>query len=607
MKKRIVCLLLAAMMLVGSVGVLASCGGGGGDDEPCVKCVDENKDGKCDVCGESVKPSTGGGGGGGGTTSHTCVDNDGDFRCDECKKDVIPDFPWETTELLFKMTNNSNLDELSSTCARYLAGEYEGKTDELDDEVLMRNAEAYLNTKVSLTYDYYDNSSAYNWSKAVQKIVEEVSSNSQKTIPDMYCNFIYDIVAASLNGCFANLLSTNLGTGNLKGLNYLAFIKDGYLKDGQEFPDDDKGYMYEYMRSTTLSKYKMYVVASDYFTDLVRAFFVVPVNVALLEQIGGAVTGDLDNSGAFTIDDFYMEVNQNKWTYNRLADYAAAISTTSGTKQSFDDILGFALTTGGLPASGIVYSTDLTIVKRTWDPDANDYTYEYPGVDTPEAQAFFEMSRCLAELFTKPGVFVASGSSNWSEYGQTLLLAVRNQFCKNRILFGGIECVGALEEPVYQTLKTGTGFGVVPVPIYKDPEEGVEKRYLTSIHCIGRPGAITRTTKYFAQCTAFLNYQSTHSEDILETYYESRLQYGATDGNTGTVEMLDYIRSNVRSAFDKTMEDAVGYKYNTTNERWHSILSGSGYSMDITQAYKERIDDKQTYLNQLIGAYEAMQ
>ena len=606
MKKRIVCLLLAVMMLVGVVGILASCGGDGDDDKPCVECVDANKDGKCDACGGPVSNNGGNTGGNGGNANHTCEDNDGDLRCDQCKKDVTPDYPWDDTELLFKMTHNSNQEQLSSTCGRYLAGEYDGKTDELDDEVLMRNAEAYLSTKVTVTYDYYDNSTAYGWGSAVTKIVEEVSSNSQKTIPDMYCNFVYDMVAASLNGCFANLLSTNLGTGDLKGLNYFAFTKSGYLEDGQEFPDDDKGYMYEYMRSTTLSKYKMYILASDYFTDMVRAFFVVPVNVALLEQVGGTITGDLDNSGSFTLDDFYMEVNQNKWTYNKLAEYAAAISTTSGTEQSFEDILGFALSENGLPASGIVYSTDLTIVKRTWDPDANDYTYEYPDVESPEAQAFFEMSRCLADLFTKPGVFCTRGS-DYSSYGQNTMLAVRNQFCKNRILFGGIECVGALEEPVYQTLKTGTGFGVVPVPLYKEAEEGSDMTYLTSIHNVGRPGAIARTTKSFAQCTAFLNYQSTHSEDILETYYESRLQYGATDGNTGTVEMLDYIRSNVRSAFDKTMEDAVGYKYNTGSERWHSILANKNYSLDITQAYKERIGDKQAYLLQLIGVFEAMQ
>ena len=605
MKKKIVCLFLAVLMLVGVVGALASCGDK--DPEPCETHVDANKDGKCDVCSEPVKNNNNGGNGGGDVGDHTCEDKDGDLRCDTCKKDYTPEYPWENTALLFKMSHNSNGEQLSSTCGRYLAGEYEGKTDELDDEVLMRNAEAYLSTKVTVTYDYYDNSTAYGWSKAVEKIVEEVSSNSQKTIPDMYCNFVYDMVAASLNGCFANLLSTNLGSGELKGLNYLAFTKEGYLKDGQEFPDDDKGYMYEYMRSTTLSKYKMYILASDYFTDMVRAFFVVPVNVALLEQVGGTITGDLDGSGSFTLDDFYMEVNQNKWTYNRLADYAEAVSTTSGTEQSFDDILGFALSTGGLTASGIVYSTDLTIVKRTWDPDANDYTYEYPGVDTPEAQKFFEMSLCLKDLFSKPGVYAANGSSNYAEYGQNSMLAVRNQFCKNRILFGGIECVGALEEPVYQTLKTGTGFGVVPVPLYKEAEEGAEMTYLTAIHNVGRPGAIARTTKSFAQCTAFLNYQSTHSEDILETYYESRLQYGATDGNMGTVEMLDYIRSNVRSAFDKTMEDAVGYKYNTGSERWHGIIADADYSLDITKAYEERIDDKQDYLTQLISVFEAMQ
>ncbi len=585
MKKRILCMLLALVMLVSAIGVLASCKKDDNTDACASGHVDKNKDNKCDVCKKVIDESV--------CTSHKDSDEDG--KCDKCGKKMgeeeVFNYPWEETTLLFKMTHNSHRDELSSTCGRYLAGEYDGATDDLDDLVLERNEKAYQNTKVKVTYDYYDQSDDYGWGMAVEDIVEVILAGGDG-VPDVYCNFFYDLASASLNGVFANLRSETLGT------NYFEFNDDDYLEDGQENPDPtkDRGYMYEYMRSTTLSRTQMYILASDYFTDMVRAFFIVPVNIALLESVGENITGDLNGDGEFTLEDFYEDVKRNNWTYDLVAEYASAVSTMGGTVQTLEDTIGFALEVGGLSGSGILYSTPITIVGRTWDPDTNDYEYYYPEENEP----LYEMVDNLKNLFDQPGVIAVTGSTEVDKkYGSTALLAIRNRFCDNYVLFGGIECVGALEEPQYQNLKTGTGFGVVPVPLYKEIEEGSTTTYLTSIHNVGRPGAISRTTKNFAQVSAFLNYQSTHSDEILETYYQSRLQYGATDGNTGTVEMLDFIRNNVRTSFDKTMEDAIGYKYDVSKEKWHAILVSANYSTDIRASYKAYIANKQANLAQL--------
>ncbi len=591
MKKKIICLILTLVMIVGAIGVLSSCGkkpdtGNGGTHT----CVDNNQDGKCDICKKVLQQ-------GGGTNDCEHVDEDDDQLCDECGEEYIKPVPWDNKTLLFKMTNNSNSNELSSTCGRYLAGEVTGTVEDLDTLVMERNADALYLTKVSVTYTYYDESSANSWSNVVKQIVEEITSGSSKDLPDMYVNFVYDMVAASLNGCFANLLS------DTKGTNYFAFNSDSYLEYGQENPDPekDRGYMYEYMRSTTLSNSKMYILASDYFIDMVRAFFVVPVNVALLERVGEGITGDRNDDGYFDIDDFYAAVNNNEWTYDLVARYSSAISTSaSASGQTLDDTIGFALPTGGLPASGILYSTNITVVKRDWSTSDNDYTYSYPQ----ENNDLYEMADALKNLMEQAGVIAPSGSEDTTKkYGSTGLLAVRARFCQNEVLFGGIECVGALEDQTYQSLKVSTGFGVVPVPLYKAPEEGATKTYLTSIHNVGRPGGISRQTKNFDACTAFLNYQSTHSEEILEEYYTTKLQYGATDGKRGTVDMLDFIRNNVRTSFDKTMEDAIGYKFDVQGDRWHSILSNKGYKCDIRQPYASVIGNKEERLKDLQASY----
>ena len=179
---------------------------------------------------------------------------------------------------------------------------------------------------------------------------------------------------------------------------------------------------------------------------------------------------------------------------------------------------------------------------------------------------------------------------------------------ENQILFGGVICVGSLEYDAYQLMKEdgGLGFGVVPVPLYKQTDDHTEN-YLTQVHNIGRVGAIANTTLKFKQCSAFMDYQARHSKDILEQYYNTTLTYGvaAGDGLEGNVDMLSLIRSNVRSAFDKAFEDAIGFFYKNVDDmadknRWHQMLMTAGFQLDdAATKYKSVAELKQNYLNQL--------
>ena len=142
MKKKIICAFLAIVMIVGSVGVLASCNG---DDTP-TECehVDKKGDGVCDKCGEKLEASeckhvdkktgkkTGPDGicdkcGEEAPTAHkTCPDKDKDGFCDIelCGKPVegedkgtIDGVYWDSVDLIYQLTAHDTT-ELSSTCAR---------------------------------------------------------------------------------------------------------------------------------------------------------------------------------------------------------------------------------------------------------------------------------------------------------------------------------------------------------------------------------------------------------------------------------------------------------------------------------------------------------
>jgi hypothetical protein len=188
-------------------------------------------------------------------------------------------------------------------------------------------------------------------------------------------------------------------------------------------------------------------------------------------------------------------------------------------------------------------------------------------------------------------------------------LGVRTQFTKDKILFGGIILVGSIEYEAYQRMKgEDTGFGLVPVPLYRD---GSDDNYLTQIHVVGRAGGIARGTKKFVQCSAFIQYQTEHSTDILNQYYDYNLTYEAADGLDGNVDMLKYIRSNVRTSFDKLFEDAIGFMYlnedaESSANRWHTILCDNDYKVNLREAYAAHSPAKHERLDDLIKQYDQL-
>ena len=640
MKTKLLALLLLLTM---AVGMLAACGGN--DPVECTKHVDKDGDGKCDTegCNETVK-----------VVCKKHVDADKNLKCDNCgaqlkcsdhtdldgdgicnncgeRYDIWDDLvvEWDETPLIFLLTDNSNNQELPSTCKRYMAGEDTQYKENIDTQVRLRNTGAYEKTKVSITYDYFPDDQKYGWGRCIEEIYNRVDGGASDR-PDMFCNFVYDMVAISLKGGFANLYSSTRGEGDLYGANYFQFTDERY-------EDSGSGYMVEYMKSLTLSKTKMYCLASDYFTDMVRAFFVVPVNINLINTIpvdlttDNAYNSDRTGDGKFTIDDFYQLVLDGQWNYTTLAQFSDKITVDSGEDRAttnLDDQVGFAISSSsGLSASGLVYTTSVTVINRDWDDSIQDYKYSYPNPNDPDpvkaekgAQQLAELvSLCdnIATLFDQKGVIYVNNlddqSKRYSTAAGDALTAIRNRFANNRVLFGGIICLGSLEYQEYQDMKNNKegGFGVVPAPLYRtvNPETGKPDKYLTQIHNVGRIGAISATTYKFAQCSAFLDYMSTHSTKILNEYYDYKLKYdiagGAGSVGNGNAQMLEYIRYNVRSSFDKAYEDAIGMYFNSKDEssndnKWHEMIRQADYKLDdMNGKYMGVYGTKAQYLTDL--------
>ncbi len=533
-------------------------------------------------------------------------DEDDDDKCDACGATMLipynfeakySTYNWGTTDIVVCLNEDSNNQELSSELRRYLAGDTKNvqKTDDIDYYVSQRNARALQMTKVNPIYTYWgENDNDYansHWGQTITRMVETVLANAPGS-PDVFVNQMYDMVSASLQKAFANIRTTKLSGGD----NNFSFMEKEFQAYSKEF-GEEFGYMMEYMSELGFSLNKQYLIASDYFIDLVRAFFVVPMNLNLLNEIDVSLSsGDRDGNGIFNTDDFYAMVTKGEWTYDMMAQYSAAIYSNDSTITggSMDDTNGFVLIINGLPSSGIFYTSSVQVFEREYNEATGYYDCYYPNTN----EDLYNFCDALSELVSSVGVYVPPRAT-------VSHLGVRTAFTSDKLLFGGIILLGSLEYQEYQDMKSSGGFGVLPVPVYQAGDS-----YRTLIHNMGRIAAISANTKVFAQCSAFLDYQSTHSTEILDEYYRYKLQYEVADASEGNIEILRYIRKNVRSGFDKAYEDAIGYYFSglgTYGDSWLGFIEDNNYkAASIRDFYITNKASREKALEDIVKAYPGL-
>ena len=563
MKTKLLCLVVA---LIAVIAMLASCGGGG------------------------TTPGGGPDGGGDGGDGKTA---------------------WTKTDITVKLTNHSNSNELSSGCKRYYAGQDTSAFLEIDQNIKARNQLAVSTANVKVKYDYIEDSESKGWGANINDMVGDVNSGSQN-LPDIYCNFAYDMTCAALRRCFSNLLATE---GYTYG-NQFRFVESDYkttLSEDDYFNSAaGEGYFYQYMRSLSLTPdTKLYCLASNYTIDVMRSFLVMPVNVSIIESMSveNGFAGDRDDDGDHDIEDFYDLVWKGGWDYNALAAYSRAAYIPGSGADSATDLsdnrVGLALGRGsGLTSSGLLYTTSVKILEVK--KEGNEIVgYEYPASNS----GLNEVATALYNLISgneSLGICVVdkAEAQGVDASAKTELEAIRNRFANGNVLFGGIIAVGSLEDKVYQDMKTTgdkKGFGVVPVPVYKAGEE-----YKTLVHNLARIMAISKASTKFSQCSAFLDYQSRNSAAILEDYYGQQLT-AAVGGLAGeqNSKMLTYIRNHVNDCFDKTFEDAIANKAgetdaNATSTRFHGYLMNNDYKVSsFSIVYDAVCVNKQGHLDSI--------
>ena len=163
-----------------------------------------------------------------------------------------------------------------------------------------------------------------------------------------------------------------------------------------------------------------------------------------------------------------------------------------------------------------------------------------------------------------------------------------------------------------------SGYGIAPVPLYRaeyfdDVTNTVQvDNYLTHPQSLARVGAIAVKTIKFAQCTAFLDYQSLNSTGILREYYQSTLGGELAENAEENIEMLYYIRQNIRSSFDAAFEDVIVRHYvahggsTYSSEKWHNLILANDFKLsraEIVEIYGDVLARKRAALEALVISY----
>ena len=506
----------------------------------------------------------------------------------------------DNRSIIIEMNLSANNGELAALTKRYMAGiAEEGQilNTRLDQLVADRNTAANTATNTSVDYIFLLDGK-YDWNAYHGPISSAIAAPTAET-PDVYCGLAWDLGACSAKGDFINLKSTVRGQGN----NYFTFNEENY---NAEY--DDEGYFYDLMASMSPVDDKMYIYASNYTLDVIRAIYCVPVSITLLESLeiekiasvaqNFTYKWDSDDDGDWDVDDFYDIVMTNNWTYDMLGILGgAAYSNDSGAaKANFKDTLGFVYDVNtGLQCAGIMFSNDIQLFDKTYN-DAGD-----PVFIVPESNAaFVELVTELSEVFNYAGNF----ADNVAPAGyDSIMYATRARFSEDKILFGGIVMVGALDYAEYQGMEGG--FGIVPVPLISAGRE-----YVSAIHNLARVMGIAKTTTRFEEVSAYLDYQTLHSDETMSTYY-TLLQYDTVGGEEYNIAVLDILRNSLGDNSTHYLENQIQTKpsgITITIDRWSRMLRTADLDPEALRTkYDASVGNKNLALEELVAVYQGFE
>ncbi len=447
--KRLVSLLLVLVMITLA---LASCGGG---DTPDVT---------------TAKPS-----GNQGNTQTTSKWDDVNFNGETLYINM--------NEYVFGAVTSAGAD-LSN---KFLVGPDDYTTDAVQNAVYDRNIKVLNTLGLDVKYSYEG-----SMSTKIAPVIEAWVLAATEDTPDIVVTMNYALIRAALSGNLRNVLDKSEA-------NYFDFEDSHWYKD--------------FMKGTSLSNDKLYMLSSDYFIDEFRMSFITMVNVDLYNEV-------FANEGG--IDSFYELIEAGDWNYDELERTAQLAYIDAGTigQKDAEDTFGILAPSDFSPRS-FFYSSALDI-----------FSYDENGTPSYVTD--------ITELHNYTDKIQRLINQDFSEFSLNQTLSM-DAFINGAAPYNTSQYLLSLEGSAVQTMGSGQAVAVIPFPKYDSDND-----YQTLVSDNACGGAILMCSPKFSAASAFIQMATEESGEVFKQYYEVALKYKLSSGS-GQLAILDIIKNSIIS------------------------------------------------------------
>lgn len=290
--------------------------------------------------------------------------------------------------------------------------------------------------------------------------------------------------------------------------------------------DFTQGYWYaDYMADLRLMDGYQYLLAGDYFIDLIRSAHCLLMNKELYYTYYKTSS-----------DEVYDWVLNYEWTYEKMNQVITNqwVDKNRNGEKDKGDQFGFLVCEYWGPSIPFTVSGNPTFINR----DVYDGT---PTIALTEG----DRANALAAAMTK--IFRNESSSIENTPEHELLQA----FTEDQALIVGYQRLGSLENSVLRSMEGEVA--ILPYPmLYAE-----DKQYVTSTHDTSELGAIMTTNNDLEFTSTVVEVLCRETSRILmPRYYKEALQIQYVDDSTAA-SMIDIIHDNFRNAFILAYNDSL--------------------------------------------------
>lgn len=384
---------------------------------------------------------------------------------------------------------------------QYIEGPDKISSDPVMTKILQRNERISSALGIGPRYVYTN----VDYVGIIPDIEQKVLTPGKDT-PDLYIDQAYGLVRSQIKGHLQNVY------GSESEKSYVDFSSEGWYTD--------------YMSAFNFgSQDKLYMLAGDYFMDVLRFTNTLGCNLSLFDDIfpqeGGrqylyrTVSAGDGKAGGFTYDTL------TAWCEASHKDTDQSGSYTRG------DRLGLYSHSVGPSAMGFIPTCDVSLYGVS---ESGDFSV-FEGTDKRSLDAISTVRKLL--LNTK-GVYYHGDAKDAFESVE-VFTAKEALFISGMLLF-------YLENEEFRQMEDDKC--VIPYPkLYESDTE-----YVTTTHDNARMGAVLVSSEKLTEVSAWVQAMALTSGEVREAYYQGALKFKyGTDA--GTTRMLDTVYNSISAPY----------------------------------------------------------